>query len=53
MLVRPLTRDAETWIADNVPDAPWFHAALAVEPRYLDNLLAGMRADGLIIRGEN
>jgi len=47
-LVRPVSDAAEQWIAEHVPDdAPWFGPALAVEPRYVDDLIAGMRDAGL------
>lgn len=50
-LVRTHTRAGRSWIKDNVQDdAQYLGDALAVEPRYLDNLVAGMRADGLVVR---
>lgn len=48
--VWPKTPAAKDWIAENVAgDAQWFGPALIVEPRYLDDLAAGMRADGLVV----
>ena len=48
VLVRPATDAGEAWLRENVQeDAQWWGAALVVEPRYLDNLLDGIRAAGL------
>ena len=49
VLVYPLTRNAEVWLRENT-DGQWFGNAIAVEPRYLGNLLAGMEADGLNVQ---
>ncbi len=49
-MVRPLTDAARQWIDDNVGgETSWFGGALAVEPRYLDNLIDGMESDGLVV----
>ncbi len=48
-LIEPLTSDAVAWFADNVPDdAQYLGNKLSVEPRYLDDIVAGMEADGLL-----
>lgn len=48
--VWPLSERAKDWIAENVSDdASWFGRQLVVEPRYLEDLLAGMVADGLVV----
>ena len=45
-VVQPLTGAAREWIDEHVAaDALWWGGGLVVEPRYLDNLLAGMRHD--------
>lgn len=54
VLVRPLTKAAREWITYNVSDEPgdgaqWFAGSLAVEPRYVENLVAGMMGDGLVV----
>jgi hypothetical protein len=47
-LFRPLTEDAKIWIDDNVQDAAlWFGGALAVEARFVQEMVEGMLADGL------
>jgi hypothetical protein len=49
-LVRPLTGAAKTWLEENVQeDAQYLGSALAVEPRYVDDLVAGMTGDGLTV----
>ena len=49
-LLRPLTPEARSWIAENIPDeAQWFGEALAVEPRYCPDIVAGMIDDGLAV----
>ena len=47
-LVYPISQDAKNWIDENVSsDSQWFGGGLAVEPRYLGDLVDGMRAAGL------
>jgi hypothetical protein len=47
-LVRPLTVVGREWIDENVSDdAQWFGGALAVEPRYVGDIVEGMQIDGL------
>jgi hypothetical protein len=47
LLVRPLTSAAWSWLEQNVEDdAQWFGGALAVESRYISNLLSGLEAAG-------
>ena len=49
-LLRPLTPKAKSWIDEHIPDeAQWFGAALAVEPRYCPDIVAGMIDDGLAV----
>ena len=45
VVVRPLTDDALAWLTVHT-DGTWFGDALAVEPRYVCNLVAGMRESG-------
>lgn len=53
LLVEPLTEAAADWIEQNVQDEAqfWGHK-LVVEPRYLHDLLYGIRDAGLLIEGE-
>lgn len=51
-LFRPLTRAAESWIADNVADRDslWLGDALAVEARFAERLTLGMESDGITVQ---
>jgi hypothetical protein len=50
LLVRPLTPVAQDWIAENVGGDPqWWAGAIACEPRYVDDLVAGMADAGLVV----
>jgi hypothetical protein len=45
------TPEASEWVEENVSrEAQFFGAALVVEPRYVEALVAGMRAAGLEVR---
>jgi hypothetical protein len=46
-LIRPLTRDVTSWLTRHT-DATWFGGAIAVEPRYVDDLVDGMRSAGFV-----
>lgn len=47
-LVRPVTQRAEEWVKEHVQgDAQWYGDTLVVEPRYVEQLVNGMKADGL------
>lgn len=43
-LVRPCTDAAREWLVEHT-DGQWWGGALAVEPRYLDDLLDGLHGD--------
>ena len=48
VLIAPLTQDADNWLDENIgDDAMYMGSALAVEPRYAGNIIAGMLNDGL------
>jgi hypothetical protein len=47
MLVRPLTDETREWLKEHT-DGTWWGGALAVEPRYVDDLLVGMAEDGVL-----
>ena len=53
-LVHPLTQAAKDWIQEHVgqpgEDVSYLGDALAVEHRYVGDLVAGMQADGLVVR---
>lgn len=50
ILVRPLTERARRWLVKHT-DGTWFGGALAVEPRYVEDLADGMRGAGLVLEG--
>lgn len=53
VLVRPLTPAAEDWLDENVQkDATWYGGALVCEPRFVLNLVAGMRESGLTVEAQ-
>ena len=49
-MLYPLTEACREWIDENVGAEgwQWFGSGLAVEPRYLDNLLAGLHDAGFV-----
>jgi len=48
VLLQPLTRAANEWIAANLPaDRLHYAGAVVIEPRYLADIVNGLRADGL------
>lgn len=50
-LLNPQTDAARDWLSNNVSDdANWFGDMLPVEPRYMPDLLAGMRGNGLVVQ---
>lgn len=50
-LVRPLSEAATDWINENVQeDSHWFGHSLAVEHRYILDLIDGMQTAGLNLR---
>jgi hypothetical protein len=53
VLLHPLNDDAEKWIETNLPDVqPWqrFGLAIAVEHRFIADIVEGIRADGMIVK---
>jgi len=51
LMVRPLTGEAQTWLHENVQDdAQWFGESLAVEHRYAEPLITGLRDAGFTVR---
>lgn len=52
-LVEPVSDAAKEWVKENVPleSWQWLGPAFAVEHRYITDLLAGIRGDGLAIEG--
>ena len=50
-LLTPMTPDAHQWIEEHVKIEPWqrIGSSNACEPRYLKQLVDGMRDDGLVV----
>jgi hypothetical protein len=49
-LLRPLTARARAWVENNLPeDAPAFGNAVAVEHRYIADIVTGAINDGLTV----
>ncbi len=49
-LIRPVTEAATEWLDRNIghgPDVQYLGTSVAVEPRYVDDILAGIECDGL------
>jgi hypothetical protein len=44
-LVRPLSDAATAWLVENT-NGTWWGGALAVEPRFVSDLVDGMASDG-------
>jgi len=50
-LLHPLTRAARDWVDEHLPaDAMWFGNAVAVEHRYIGDIVEGAIGDGLVVR---
>ena len=49
-LLRPTTPEAEAWLEENIADdAQTLGNATACEPRYVEAVVEGMQADGLVV----
>jgi hypothetical protein len=49
-LLQPLTDAAREWLDEHVdPDAQWLGPSLAIEARYVEPIVEGMRAEGLLV----
>jgi len=53
--VTPLTDRCREWIEENVEIEPWqrFGSAIAVEPRYVEQLAEAMIEQGLVIESDD
>ena len=45
IIVQPLTAPCREWLQENT-DGQWWAGGLAVEPRYVDDLIDGMMSEG-------
>jgi hypothetical protein len=50
-MVEPLTARGKKWVEENVPleDWQWLGPRFSVEHRYIDDLIEGIRNDGLTV----
>jgi hypothetical protein len=46
-LLRPVSDAGRNWLAEHLDDAQWFGGAVAVEPRYVEDIVEGASLDGL------
>ena len=50
VLLHPKTEQAREWVSEHLPDdAQRFGGAVVVEPRYIEDIIAGIRDDGLAV----
>jgi hypothetical protein len=50
-LLRPLTPPAHAWVEEHLPDdATWFGTAVAVEHRFIADIIFGAIRDGLLVQ---
>jgi hypothetical protein len=50
-LLRPMNHIARTHLLEHLGDVTWFGGAVAVEPRYVAALTAGLDANGFTVDG--
>jgi hypothetical protein len=48
VLVRPLDADVNEWLHEHT-DGQWMGNALAVEPRYVEDLVLGLEGEGFVL----
>lgn len=49
-LVQPVSDDAKAWVDAHIgDDAIWLGPAFGVDHRYIDDIVAGMSDDGLVV----
>jgi len=49
VMLQPRSKLGEQWLNENT-QGTWFAGKMAVEPRYIDDLLKAMRADHLVLQ---
>jgi hypothetical protein len=53
-LLLPVSDAGREWLAQHIAEnAQFWGLAVAVESRFIENLVAGIRLDGLVVRGSN
>jgi hypothetical protein len=49
-ILTPLTDDGDEWVSQHIPeDAARWGGGIVVEARYIDDIVEGIRDDGLIL----
>jgi hypothetical protein len=50
-MIQPITQAAKEWVDENVPleDYQWLGSSFSCEHRYVEDLVAGMQGDGLVV----
>lgn len=49
-ILTPISAEAQEWVRYNIdPGAAWFGRGVAVEPRYVGDLVEGILCDGLTV----
>ena len=49
-ILAPISQAAKDWVADHIPDdAQWFGHGIAIEHRYVHDIVEGLQADGLTL----
>ena len=49
-LLRPVSAAASDWVSEHIPeDAQWFGDAVAVEHRYIGDIVRGIQNDGFMV----
>jgi hypothetical protein len=52
-LLRPLTDSAKSWVEEHIGEDNGFQPywpTVAIEPRYVENIVDGIQNDGLVVR---
>lgn len=51
VMCHPLTDCGDHWLGEHIENPMTLGPAIAIEPRYVPDIVEGARADGLICRG--
>lgn len=50
-LLQPMTPEADAWVGEHIPeDAQYLGTAVAVEHRFIADIVAGIQRDGLTVK---
>ena len=50
VILVPLSEEAHDWVDDNLgEDVLWYGRGIAIEPRYVGDILEGITGDGLTV----